>query len=84
MDKKPKGPGKIGTYMSIAQVGVEMVILIPVGVWLDDHFNTQPWLTLAGIALGFFGGIAHLLFLGKQAEKEQKDEQNQRTGASGP
>ena len=50
-------------YLALAQTGLEMVVPIGVGVWLDSHFGWRPWATVAGAALGLVGGIGHMVYL---------------------
>ena len=48
-------------YATLAQVGLEMVAPIGVGVLLDHQMNTLPWITVAGAVIGFAGGLYHLV-----------------------
>ena len=48
-------------YAALAQVGTEMVAPLIVGLVLDFQLDTKPWLTLAGVVLGFAGGLYHLV-----------------------
>lgn len=50
-------------YMALAQVGVEFVAPLVVGVLLDLKFDWQPWGTILGGLLGFVGGMYHLVTL---------------------
>ena len=43
--------GAIGLQFSLT-----LVVFIFGGVWLDQKFDSSPWLTLLGAFLGFFGG----------------------------
>ena len=35
------------------EMGAAVVIGLLVGTWLDNHFDTTPWLTLLFLAFGF-------------------------------
>ena len=49
----------------IAEVGVMTLI----GWFLDRQFETSPWLTLAGVAIGFTFGIYRLVSFAKKNMK---------------
>jgi len=53
-------------YVSIGQIGLEMVVPIALGLLLDRWLGTLPWIGVAGVFIGFFGGLFHLL---KMVEK---------------
>jgi F0F1-type ATP synthase assembly protein I len=57
---------ELGYYFSLAQVGLEMVMPLGVGAWLDYYFGWAPWATLIGAVFGFVGGLLHLLLLVNQ------------------
>ncbi|MCC5831361.1 MAG: AtpZ/AtpI family protein [Phycisphaeraceae bacterium] len=42
------------------ELGASVAILTLGGWWLDNRWGTGPWLTLAGLALGFTVGFTHL------------------------
>jgi F0F1-type ATP synthase assembly protein I len=50
-------------YYTLAQIGIEMVAPLFVGLYLDWQFGTTPWLMLIGIVLGFVGGLYHLIVM---------------------
>ena len=69
---------QMGTYLSLGQVGFEMVVPIILGVLLDRWLGTVPWLFVAGVILGFVGGLIHLIRLvnklnGEDSSKTPKD-----------
>ena len=66
-------PRQLGKYLALAQVGVEMVAPIGLGVWLDFILDWVPWLTIAGVVLGFALGIYHLLVLTKQDDSSSRE-----------
>jgi F0F1-type ATP synthase assembly protein I len=58
------GPGDqkdLGRYLALSQVGLEMVAPIALGWLVDDYFKTSPWGVIAGAAIGFIGGLTHLV-----------------------
>lgn len=79
----PRGlpdPKELGRYYSLAQVGLEMVVPIGVGLALDHYLGWTPWATVCGAVLGFSGGLLHLVAMLKQhdqadASKKRRDPQ---------
>jgi hypothetical protein len=71
MDNRPRGVQEFGWYVTLSQIGFEMVAPIFLGWGLDVWLGTQPWLTVAGAVFGFVGGMAHLLVM-LQAPKDKK------------
>ncbi len=70
MSQDPK-PRELGFYYSLAQIGFEMVIPIPVGVFLDDWLGIIPWLTGTMAVFGFAAGMLHLILMLKQRDQEE-------------
>ena len=63
MPAGPPSPKDLGTYVALAQIGMEMVAPIGLGIALDYWLHWTPWAAVAGAVLGFVGGMAHLLAL---------------------
>jgi F0F1-type ATP synthase assembly protein I len=72
MAKKSSSPVETGYLLALSQVGVEMVVPIGLGVGLDVWLGTLPWITVVGVLLGLFGGIAHLLVIVDRMDKAAK------------
>ncbi|MCC5934823.1 MAG: AtpZ/AtpI family protein [Candidatus Cyclonatronum sp.] len=66
-----------GQYIQFGlQVGITMSVPVLIGVWLDNRYDTGPWLMLAGIFLGF---ISMLWTIYKTAlELNEKDRHNKK------
>jgi hypothetical protein len=62
----PKIPG---AYLALAQVGLEMVVPILLGLGLDYGLGWAPWGVIAGALLGLFGGMFHLITIQKRPVK---------------
>jgi F0F1-type ATP synthase assembly protein I len=75
MKVEQPGPRELGFYFALAQVGMEMVAPLGVGILLDWYFGWRPWATVIGFVFGFVGGFLHLLVLLKRHEAEQKPPQ---------
>jgi F0F1-type ATP synthase assembly protein I len=54
-------PKDVGRAYAMAQVGIEMVAPIGLGVALDYWLGWTPWATVAGAVFGFVGGLVHLV-----------------------
>jgi F0F1-type ATP synthase assembly protein I len=68
---------ELGHYFTLAQVGLEMVVPIVVGVWLDGHFGWSPWGVVVGAVLGLATGLIHLVALANRRERQQRDSSKQ-------
>jgi F0F1-type ATP synthase assembly protein I len=78
MPDGPLNPREFGYYLSIAQVGMEMVAPIGVGLALDYFLGWSPWGVVGGAVLGLVGGVAHLVVLMNQREQSNSDKQRRR------
>jgi len=56
---------RLGTYYALAQVGLEMVVPIVLGWWLDGQLGLAPCLLILGVIFGFVLGIWHLVILSR-------------------
>jgi hypothetical protein len=63
-------PKEVGRAYAMAQVGMEMVVPIGLGVALDYWLGWTPWATVAGAVIGFAGGLYHLVLM---LNKESRD-----------
>jgi F0F1-type ATP synthase assembly protein I len=68
-------PRDLGPYFNLAQVGVEMVAPIVLGVALDLVLGWLPWLTILGAVLGFVLGMLHLMTLLKKYDRKKDSSQ---------
>ncbi len=71
----PKGlpnPREVGFAFALAQVGLEMVAPMGLGIFLDRTFGWTPWATVLGFVLGFVGGFAHLIIMVTRHDAEEK------------
>ena len=56
-------PKQIGDYFVLAQVGVEMVAPLVLGLLLDRYLGWAPWGVIGGAMLGLVGGVVHLVVI---------------------
>jgi F0F1-type ATP synthase assembly protein I len=70
-------PKELGFYYSLAQVGLEMVVPIGLGVWLGNYFGVMVWGAIVGALLGFAAGLAHLLALLNRHERDDRGDRKQ-------
>jgi F0F1-type ATP synthase assembly protein I len=63
-------PKEFGRLMAMAQVGLEMVFVILIGLAIDHWTGTRPWGVILGAMIGLAGGLAHLIMLSKQPPRK--------------
>ena len=64
-----------GIYGGVGmQLGVSVVAGLLIGNYLDGRWGTAPWLAMAGLILGAFGGFYNLIriLIWNQERKERK------------
>lgn len=72
MAENGPSPRQLGWYYAMAQVGLEMVVPVGLGWWLDSVFGTQPWILVVGVVLGLALGIIHLVALSNRPPPENR------------
>lgn len=75
--KAPLHPRDLGYYFALAQVGLEMVAPIGIGIVLDYYLSWTPWATVGGAVLGLVGGIAHLIAISNRPDAQDETKQRQ-------
>jgi len=60
----------------ITTVSLEMALPAALGYWLDQKWQTEPWLVAVGAVLGFVTAMTHLLQLTRSGRASQGREQN--------
>jgi len=51
-----------GLYGAVGfQLAIAVIAGLFVGQWLDNHWQTTPWLTLVGLLIGSIGGFYNLI-----------------------
>jgi hypothetical protein len=68
----PPDSGETGFYFALAQVGVEMVAPMLLGLLLDWWLGWMPWATVIGLGLGSVGGMVHLVLMVRQHDAEKR------------
>jgi F0F1-type ATP synthase assembly protein I len=66
---------ELGYYFALAQVGLEMVTPLIIGLVIDYYAGWGPWATVSGMVLGFVGGVAHIVLLTNKHDAAQRNEQ---------
>ena len=54
----------------VTTIGLEFALPPLAGALIDGRFGTTPWATVAGAALGFAVGMAHVLRLSRELAKK--------------
>ncbi len=80
--RPPDDSRELGIYLTLAQVGVEMVAPMIVGLIVDHYAGTSPWLTVAGLILGFVGGLSHIVLLTKKQDAARRKKDKPGDGAA--
>jgi F0F1-type ATP synthase assembly protein I len=70
--KHPHGR-ELGYYFTVAQVGLEMVVPIGVGLLLDNTLGWAPWGVVVGAVLGLATGLTHLVALSNRRHPGEQD-----------
>jgi F0F1-type ATP synthase assembly protein I len=71
----PPNPREFGTYVELAQVGMEMVAPLGVGLALDFYLHWSPWGAVTGAILGLVAGIGHLVSILNRHDQSQHSPQ---------
>jgi F0F1-type ATP synthase assembly protein I len=49
---------QVGPYLGLGtELAASVAGMLLIGYFLDEHFNTSPWLLLTGAAIGTIGGF---------------------------
>jgi F0F1-type ATP synthase assembly protein I len=64
---------ELGRYLALAQVGLEMVVPVALGLALDYYLGWSPWGVIGGAVLGLVGGLARLVRLANKADAAARD-----------
>jgi F0F1-type ATP synthase assembly protein I len=67
-------PREMGYYAALAQTGLEMVLPAVLGHFIDGWLDTAPWITVIAAALGFTGGLIHLISLVNRKERDESSD----------
>ena len=56
--EKRKKLQDLGNYLGLGlQLALTVLLMVFLGIWLDDKFNTKPWLMVACSFLGIFAAL---------------------------
>ena len=67
------------SYMTLGlQLALSVVAFLFLGRWLDGKFGTDPWLMLAGLALGATGGLVAFLKQASAMGRSEDEEEARR------
>lgn len=75
--KEPSGLGGLLRYgMAASELGFAVLGGLALGYWLDRLCGTSPWLTVAGLLLGFIGGLWTLIRLVNTLMEKERSNQD--------
>jgi F0F1-type ATP synthase assembly protein I len=77
MHDQPPNPKELGFYVELAQVGLEMVAPVGIGLVLDFYLHWGPWGAVVGAILGLVAGLAHLVAIQNRHEQGRTSESRQ-------
>lgn len=67
----------IGPYLGLGtQLAATMVLMFFFGKWLDEYFETEPWLSISFAFFGGFAGIYNFIKTVLLLNKKQKSEKD--------
>lgn len=62
-------------YLTLGiQIAAGVVMFLFIGKYADERFGTKPWLMVAGIVVGFAGGMIHFFREVMTMSKKEEDE----------
>ena len=71
-------PKEMGRLLTLAQVGLEMVVPVGLGIGLDYYLNWKPWGSVGGAVGGLAIGLMHLFILTKAPPPQSGSSQQSR------
>ena len=77
-------PRDMRRYMTLSQVGLEMVVPIVAGLAVDYYLHWLPWGTVVGAMLGFTVGLLHLIWAVSHDDSDSAPPNNGAGGAGCP
>ena len=73
--KKDGKYGAASLYMTVPTLMAAAILIgFFAGRWADSYFGTEPYLLLAGLALGFGAAVREVIFLVKRAQAIDEEE----------
>jgi F0F1-type ATP synthase assembly protein I len=75
MQFTPDDPKELGRYLALANVGLEMVAPIGIGVALDYYLDWSPWGAAGGAVFGLVLGLYHVTVMSKNEEARERRDQ---------
>lgn len=66
-------------YMTLGiQMAAAVTVFLFVGKYADDAWGTKPWMMIAGIVLGFTGGMIKFFRTVMELSKKEDDERRKK------
>lgn len=75
---------EFGPFLTLGlQLAISVVAFFFLGRWLDEKFETAPWLMILGLLVGIAGGFTNffrtVIALGKKEERNAKDQKKSKS-----
>lgn len=71
--KKSKVLYELGPYLNLGmQLAVTIVLMVFLGKWLDNKFDTSPWFIISLSLFGVIAGMYNFLKVALSANKSKK------------
>ena len=65
----------VASTMGLSMV-LATVLGLAFGYWLDQVFDTKPWLTMIFLILGIIAGFKNIYVIMRRVQKMSKDKEN--------
>jgi ATP synthase protein I len=65
----------VASTMGLSMV-IATVLGLAFGYWMDQVFDTKPWLTMIFLILGIIAGFKNIYVIMRRVQKMSKDKEN--------
>jgi F0F1-type ATP synthase assembly protein I len=74
-EDRPNAWRSVAPYLGLGtQLAVTVVLFVLLGLWLDDEWDTNPWMTVAGALVGAGAGMYNFIRAALQAGKDDRED----------
>lgn len=69
------GKKQLKVFAQLGSIGIELALSTVLGIlggrWLDQKFDTEPFLTVLGLLIGITAGFRSLIRIARKVRREQ-------------